>query len=290
MHKNPSKKALVLRSLWIATALTFLKVLVGWHSQSMAIMASAADSLMDFVVSLANFWFIYSAEKPADQNHPYGHGKIESLAGLFQSLVIGGVALAVAGGAVMRFMSPQPVHQPLGGVAVMAVAIALNWWHVRNLRRSMLETSSQVMASEYLHYASDFLAHTGVIAALILYQITGQTFWDPLMSALIVIYLFWNITQIFNKSISELLDEQLPEHILGDIVSTIKAHDSRIVDFHDLRTRRVGDTKFIEFHIELRGVERFEEAHNITESLISVLRRKYPGSVVTVHTDPEGGM
>jgi ferrous-iron efflux pump FieF len=205
-------------------------------------------------------------------------------------LFIGAAALAVAGGAVVRFMSPRPVEQPLAGIAVMTVAILINLWHVRNLRASMLRTGSQVMASEYVHYASDFLSHLGVIAALVLFKTTGLPFWDPLMSVFIVIYLVRAVASIFNNSISELLDEQLPDVVINHLSKTIRTHHPKIIDFHDLRTRKVGETKFIEFHLELRDVRAFEEAHDITESLISSVRTVYPGSVVTVHTDPEGEM
>jgi ferrous-iron efflux pump FieF len=286
----PSKKNLVLRSLLMSCFLTILKFTVGVLSQSVAMLASATDSFMDLLVSLVNFGFLKTAEMPADENHPYGHGKIESLAGLFQSLVIGAVAIGIAVGAVLRFMHPRPITHAGAGVAVMVVAMSLNFWHVRKLRRSMQETGSQVMASEYVHYASDFLSHLGVILSFILFKVTGSTLWDPLMSFAIIGYLVWAVSQIFRNSISELLDEQLAEPIPSGIAAIIRRHDPRIIDFHELRTRKVGDTKFIEFHIELRAVKEFEEAHNITESLIARLREAYPGSIITVHTDPEGGI
>jgi cation diffusion facilitator family transporter len=285
-----TKKNLIARSLVIAGGLAILKFSVGVMSNSIAILASAADSLMDFLISLANYAFLDRAEKPADSDHPYGYGKIESLAGLIQSVFIGLMALGVAIGAWMRMRNPQPLEKPGAGIAVMIIAMLLNWWHVRNLRRSVKDTGSQVMSSEYVHYASDFLSHAGVIIVIVLYQFTHQTFWDPFMSAIIALYLGWNAWAIFRNSMSELLDEQLPEPIPSTIAGIIREHNPKIIDFHELRTRKVGDTKFIEFHIELRGVERFEEAHDITESLITRLRQTYPLAVITVHTDPEGAL
>lgn len=290
MNSLPSKRTLVVRSLLIAAVLTLLKLVVGTISQSIAILASAADSLMDLLVSLVNYGFLKSAEKPADHNHPYGHGKIESLAGLLQSLFIGFLALGIAAGAIFRFFHPRPIEEPAAGIGVMLVAMVLNWWHVQNLKKSSEKTGSQVIATEYVHYASDFLSHSGVIAALALYKLTGQSFWDPVMSLLIVCYLAWGVSLIFRNSVSELLDEQLAEPIPTVIGQVIRNHDKRILNFHELRTRKVGETKFIEFHIELGGVKGFEEAHNITESLIARLKEHYPDSVITVHTDPEGGI
>ena len=138
------------------------------------------------------------------------------------------------------------------------------------------------------HYASDFLIHFGVVAALILAHFTGLNLWDPLMSILVAGYIIYSIFQIFNNSIAELMDEQLPDDILKDIKKTILSFHPNIKSFHELKTRRVGNTKFIDFHLELKDVHEFERAHQITEDLIAAIKKKYPKSVLNVHTDPEG--
>lgn len=287
LNENVNKKTLLIRSLMIAAGLTAFKLAVFSFTNSMSLMASAVDSFMDFLVSFANFLLIQSAAKPADHNHPYGHGKIESLGGLVQSLVIGGVSIGVAGMAAKRFLEPQQLHQPLAGIAITLVAMALNLWHAKNLRRSMVATNSQVMATEYLHYASDTLVYLGVFVSFVLYTLTGALFWDPLISLLIVIYLLKSVAAIFHETLTELMDVQLPDQQLREIDSTIRAFDQKIADYHDLRTRKVGATKFIEFHVVLRGVETFREAHRLTAGLMEALQKKYPGAVVTVHPDPE---
>jgi ferrous-iron efflux pump FieF len=281
------KQHLLVRSLAIAGGLAALKVGVFLATDSMAILASAADSLMDFVVSLANFVFVRSAEKPADEKHAYGHGKIESLAGLLQSVVVGGVTLAVAGMAISRFSSPREISEPLAGAGVTAVALILSLWHIRNLNRSAIETGSQVMRSEYVHYASDILAYMGVIASFLLSRATGAQFWDPLVSLLIVAYLLKSVASIFNDSLKELLDEQLPRSERTSLDELIRGFDPRIVEYHNLRTRKVGATRFIEFHVVLRDITLFNEAHDITERLIARIRQAYPDAELTVHADPE---
>jgi ferrous-iron efflux pump FieF len=288
MKSNLSKQKLIMRSLAIAGGLTAIKLAVYFMTNSMAILASAADSFMDLIVSLANFLFIRSASKPADEDHAYGHGKIESLGGLLQSLVIAAMAIAVAALAIQRLRTPQPLHQPIVGVVITLIAIAVNFWHIRNLRRSMIESGSQVMASEYLHYASDIFAYIGVIASLLLFKITGSTFWDPLISLFIVMYLIKGVWSIFETALEELLDKQLPDPTLKEIDRLIRSSHPKVTDYHDLRTRKVGQTKFIEFHVVLRDVHAFKEAHEITESVIFRLCETYPGSIVTVHSDPEG--
>lgn len=281
------KRQLILRSLAIAGGLTLFKLGVYFLTNSVAILASAADSFMDLMVSGANFVLIRSAARPADHNHPYGHGKFESLAGMVQSIIIGGTVVGIAAMAVRRLMTPVPISQPWFGIGITTVALILNMWHSKNLRASMLQTNSQVMATEYLHYATDTLVYLGVLVSFVLFKITGQTFWDPVISLLIVIYLMKNVAQIFMETLTELLDVQLPEKTLAEIDSVIGSFNPKIASYHDLRTRKVGPTKFIEFHVALRDVETFREAHKLTTGLMHALRTKYPGAIVTVHADPE---
>ena len=259
-------------------------------TNSLAILATAADSIMDFMMSLANYFFVSSAAKPPDADHPYGHGKIESLAGLLQSLFMAILALILLAAAVNRFIRPEPIELPMAGVIVMVISIIVNFWHVRNLRRSMLSSGSQIMATEYVHYASDFLIHFGVVATLILYKFTDFQYWDPIMSILVVGYIIYSIYRIFNNSLAELMDEQLPSPILKELQTLIMSFHPNILSYHELRTRKVGDLKFIEFHLELKEITDFKEAHELTENLIAAIKKKHRSAVVTVHTDPEGGI
>lgn len=288
MHNHPSRRILIFRSIGIAAAFVVFKLIAYAKTDSMAMLASAADSLMDFMVSFLNFVLIRSAAKPADHNHPYGHGKIESLGGLLQTVIIGGVAIGIAGVSVHRLLSPQPLENPVAGLLVNLIALAINFWHVRNLRASMVETGSAVMATEYLHYATDILVYLGVIASFSLFKLTGGLFWDPVISLIIVVYLLRATATVFRGALSELLDEQLPKPDLVAIDGAIRSFSPKIIAYHNLRTRKVGPTKFIEFHVELRDVEKFEESHQITAGLISKLKEMYAGAIVTVHADPEG--
>jgi ferrous-iron efflux pump FieF len=289
MTDDSRKMRLFTRSLWLSASLAAAKAAAGLAGNSLALMASAADSLMDLFLSAGNYVLARSAAKPADPGHPYGHGKIESLGGVLQALVMAGVSLAVGVGAVRRLLAPEPLERTWLGVAVMAAAAGANLWHSRNLLRSAGETHSPILSAEYVHYASDTLAHAGVIAALILFRYTGQTFWDPLVSLVIVGYLLWGVVRILRQSVGELLDSSLPEEVAADIQARIRAHDPRVLDFHDFRGRRSGGNLFLEFHLELRGDLSFRDAHELTESLVDEIQARYPGCVVTVHADPEGG-
>ncbi len=165
-----SNNTLILRSIAIAGALTVVKLGVFGLTNSLAILASGADSLMDVFVSLANFILLRSSSMPADDNHPYGHGKIETLAGLIQSLVLGAMTLAIGAMSIKRLVSPEPIHQTTIGIVITVLALAFNLWHTRNLRVSMTSTGSQLMATEYLHFVTDTLMYIGVLVSLTFLQ------------------------------------------------------------------------------------------------------------------------
>lgn len=288
MTPSSEKARLLVRSLAIAAGLTILKVVVFALTNAVTILASAVDSFLDFLVSALNFTLARSAAKPADRNHPYGHGKIESLAGLVQSLVIGAIGIAVLWMSARRILRPEPIREPLLGVGVVVVGLVLSLWHSRRLKASARKTDSAVMASEHLHYASDAMGYVAVLASLGLYRLTGSAVWDPFFSLLIVVYVLKSAGSIFTSARDELLDRQLPDTVLAELDRQIRGFHASVAGYHDLKTRKVGDRKFIEFHVVLRGIERFEEAHDITEGLVRRLRDKYPGASVTVHADPDG--
>ncbi|MFN0117342.1 MAG: cation diffusion facilitator family transporter [Elusimicrobiota bacterium] len=282
-----TKRKLLVRSLLIAIGLLGFKLVVFFFTNATSILASAVDSLMDFLVSLVNFLFLKSASKPADHNHPYGHGKIESLAGLFQGVIIAAMALGLAVMAVKRLIYPEFISKPFLGVLISFIGLILSLWHIRNLKKSVEQSNSQLMASEYLHYASDILAYLGVMVALILYKFTGSPYWDPVVTLLIVIYILRGVTGIFQNALSELLDEQLPDSVLKELDHIIRSSHPKVLDYHDLRTRRVGEAKFIEFHVVIKEEQFFSEAHNITETVVKKIQQTYPEAIVTAHADPE---
>jgi ferrous-iron efflux pump FieF len=210
------------------------------------------------------------------------------LAGIVQSLIVLGMIGGVAVLAVQRLLKPEPILQPLAGLLITAVALVFTIWHTHNLKRVVRETGSQLMATEYLHYNSDMLLYIGILVSLALTKVTGKLFWDPIISLFIVVYLLKHAVGLFHETLSELLDTSLPDPLLEEIDALIRNFHPNVADYHDLRTRKVGVVKFIEFHVVLKGIDGFREAHTLTEQLVERIKLNYPDSVVTVYADPEG--
>lgn len=275
-------------SIGVSLALCALKLAFGLLTGSMSILASAVDSLMDFLASTVNLISLRKAEKPPDWDHAYGHGKIESLAALFQSIFVGFSAFIVSIIMLRRILHSEVLTRPDVGMGVMLISILTTAFLVQRLREVERKAESLVLEAERLHYSADFATNFGVLAGLALVYLTGLSAWDFLVAFMVVIWVLRLSFKVFWNATDELMDRELPEPMKQQLAQTIQNFHPHIVGFHDLRTHKVGAKRFIDFHIEIRGDLSFKEAHEITEDLIEDLRRKIPGADITVHMDPEG--
>ncbi len=239
-------------------------------------------------MSALNFFAFKMASKPPDDEHAYGHGKIESLAGLFQSLFIGFSGLFLIFEAIRRLIRGSYVAAIPLGVGVIIFAAILTAFLSWRLRRISLSSRSLILGAEEVHYTMDFFSYLGVILALVLVGWTGEVFWDLIVSILVAFFTFRAALRILNRSIAELLDRGLSVSELNNLRMMILRHHPAIVGAHSLRSRMVGNQLFLDFHIEIRGEDDFKRAHDMTESLITKIREHHANADVTVHFDPEG--
>ena len=276
-------------SIIVALFLIALKGTSGWLTGSLSVWASLLDSVLDLFASTLNFVAVRAASRPADEDHAYGHGKAESLTSLFQAIVIGASGIFIVWEAVHRIKERHETHFEAIGIVSMIVAIAASAWLVRILRRAAQETESPALASDALHYVTDIYINAGVLVALLLTALTGSSVADPLISLAIALYIIKSAFGLAHESINVLMDRKLPLEIDGKVAEIVARYRSEgVYGFHDLRTRRSGSEKFIDFHLEVDRNKRFEEAHDLTVKILRAIETEIPRSKVHVHTDPTG--
>lgn len=292
MTKDSSRKdssAAVIRiSIFVSLFLTFFKAGAALFTNSLAILASSLDSLMDTGSSFVNYIAAREASKPPDKEHEYGHGKIESLAGLFQASIIFVTGIVLIYASVNRIRSGEILQRTGLGITVMGASLFATFALTVFLKKKADASSSLVLKAENAHYFADAFSTAGVIAALFLSKWTKTPLWDFLLSCVIAVVIFLGAYKILMQSIDELLDKSLPLGVKQKIESIILAHDPCIVGIHNFRSHKVGNKIFLDFHIEICGINDFLKAHGMTESLISELRNYYPDADITVHYDPAG--
>jgi ferrous-iron efflux pump FieF len=274
-------------SILAAAFLITLKTGTGFLTGSISVWASLLDSTMDIFASLINFFAVRAAARPADEDHAYGHGKAESLAGLFQALVIAASGLFLVWEAARRVIAPHPTSSEVIGIGVMLIAILVSAGLVVHLRRVARDTESPALLSDSLHYATDIYTNSGALVALVIVLLTGWLIVDPLISIGIAFYILWSAFGVGREAIDALMDKRLPLDVDEQIASIVDSfHDQGVLGFHNLRTRRSGSEKFIDLHLEIERDKKLEDAHAVTVRVLRAIEAAIPRAHVHIHTDP----
>ncbi|WP_394654027.1 cation diffusion facilitator family transporter [uncultured Sphingomonas sp.] len=274
-------------SVGMATFLLALKSFAAWHTGSVAMLGSLADTGLDLLASLVTLYGVKLAAEPADHDHRFGHGKAEALAALFQVGLITASAIGIAWRAIERFSNPTRGEDAEFGILVSVIAIAatavLLWYQ----RRIIRQTGSVAIMADNVHYQSDVLLNLAVIAALALEQFAGLTGADPVFGIAIALWLGWGAFQASSNAIDQLMDKEWPEDERRGFIE-VAARQPGLLGIHDFRTRRSGSHDFAQFHMEVGRDLTVAAAHEIVEGVERALRRAYPKVEVLIHLDPEG--
>lgn len=271
-------------SIAVALSLIALKAVVWWLSGSVAILASLLDSLMDSLASLVNLLAITYALQPADEEHRFGHGKAEALAGLGQSLLIAGSALLLARESVERLLDPVPVEQAHWGIVVMTVSIVLTAFLLVLQRHTLRQTGSTAIEADALHYFTDLAVNVGIILSLVA-SMAGYLWVDGTTGILIALYILHAAWGIAREATQLLLDRELPGEV-RDVINGIVAAHPHVYGFHQLRTRQAGRTRFIQLHVDIDQTLTLRAAHDLAASIERRILERYPDADVIIHQDP----
>ncbi len=270
-----------------AALLIAVKLAAWMATGSVALLSTLIDSTLDLAASALNLMAVRHALVPADDDHRFGHGKAEALAGMGQAAFVvgsGGFLLAEAGN---RMVHPQPVSHGEWGIAVMVFSILATFALVGFQRMVAKRTGSLAISADSLHYTGDLLINASVIVSLLLAAGTNWPLADPLFAIGIGGWLMINAWQIFRLSLDTLMDKELPEADRERIRAIVTAHPG-VQDHHDLRTRTSGRQGFIQFHLELPGNLPLVEAHRISDDVEKAILAEFPGFDVIIHEDPAG--
>ncbi|HLL15627.1 MAG TPA: cation diffusion facilitator family transporter [Pyrinomonadaceae bacterium] len=281
------KNSVARLSILAAAFLILLKTGTGWLTGSIAVWASLLDSAMDIFASSINYFAVRAAARPPDDDHAYGYGKAESLAGLFQAAVISFSGLFLIYEAIKRMIYPHPTQSETIGVATMVIAILVSYALVARLRRVARLTDSPALSADAVHFASDVWTNGGVLFTLALIYFTGWTIVDPIISVAISIYILVAALAVGRESVEVLMDRRLPPEVDAQVAEIVgRFRDEGVLGFHDLRTRRSGSQKFIDLHLEVERHQTLEEAHAASVRVLRTIEAEIPRAKVQIHTDP----
>lgn len=273
-------------SVATAVLLGISKFVAWWLSGSVAVLASMVDSALDGSASLLNAVAVRYAMKPADEDHRFGHGKSEALAGLAQALLIGMSGGLILRHAVDRLQTPAPLQATVVSALVMTVSLVATIALVSFQSFVVKKTGSTAVKADALHYVSDIASNLATIAAVLLAPL-GWLRIDPILGIVIALITLYSALKIGWEVFHVLMDRELPVEDKQRIRRIVLAHD-KARGIHELRTRQAGPSTLIQFHLELDGQMSLLEANRIAHEVVQALMREFPGADVLIHQDPAG--
>ena len=281
-----NKKRAALLSIASNSALVVLKLIVGAMSGSVAVISEAVHSATDLLASVIAYLSVRMSDNPPDADHPYGHGKIESISSLAEALLIFGAALFIIHESVTKLQHPHTASPHLGpAIAVMALSVLTNFFLSRHLRKVALQTDSLALLADAEHLHVDVITAAGVFLGLILTQVTRVDWLDPLVAlgvAVLILQAAWDLT---SKSLSPLMDACLPP-AEENMIRVVLNSDERVLGYHKLRTRKSGSQRHVDLHVQLDDDCSLLVAHEITEDLEQAIREVLPAIHINIHVEP----
>ena len=272
-------------SVAVASLLIVTKAIAWWLSGSISMLAGLTDSLLDGVTSFLNLLAVHYALRPADEDHRYGHGKAESLAGMAQALFIAVSAVLIAFQAVERLKNPEPLGAPWIGIGVIIFSLLMTAALLVLQHRVVKATGSNAVRADSLHYRSDIMLNGSILVALVLASF-GWPQLDAWFGLGIAVYILWSAIQIARESFSVLMDEELPADISQNML-TLACSVPGVLGAHDLRTRISGSIWYVQLHLELPGELTLSVAHALSDRAAEAIKKTYPQAEVLVHADPQ---
>lgn len=254
-------------------------------SGSAAMLGSLTDSMLDISASMMSFLVLSYALRPADDDHRFGHGKAEALAGLGQAAFIAGSACLLAFHGIERIFNPVQLGHSLLGVWVSVFAIICTLLVVFVQHQIVKRTQSVAVKADALHYKGDILLNIAVLIAILLSYYDVQ-YADPIFAIGVAGYLLYNCWDIAKESADHLMDKELPDEEKAQIVQLAASHKD-VFGVHDLRTRQSGKIKFIQLHLELDDNLPLIRAHHVADEVVKHITAAFQGEVdILIHQDP----
>ena len=286
-NNGPLIKAASIASLFVSSTLIVIKY-YGWvETDSVSLLGSLADSLMDFLASIFVFIAISFSLLPADEKHRFGYGKSEGLVVFIQSLLIGVSGLYVFSEAIQRFIHPIKINQPSVAVWIIVVSIVLSIALVLFQKYVVKISKSKAIESDQYHYLTDLYINISVLISILISGWTTYLFVDSLIGLIIAVFVIYSAINLLKKSFKILLDQELPSSDRDQIKAIALTHPE-VLGFHDLRTRDAGRNYVIQFHLELDPEMSLLHSHEIIEQVMEKVLDAFPDAEIIVHSDPLG--
>lgn len=265
--------------------LVILKLVVGIFTGAVSIISEAAHSAVDLIAALVAYVAVKKSSQPPDNQHAYGHGKIENLSAAFEAVLIVMAALWIVYESVQKINSPHIPEYLEYGLLIMAISMIVNYWVSSKLYDVAKSTGSHALEADALHLRADIWTSAGVFIGLVIIRITGLYWLDPVIAIAVALVVFKAGFSMTMKSVYELTDVSLPAEEAAAIRDIVKNHPA-VIAFHQLRTRRSGSNRQIDMHLVLQKDMNLAKAHAVCDEIESKIKSQFSPCDVVIHLEP----
>jgi cation diffusion facilitator family transporter len=270
----------------LAFILAISKFIVGFASNSMAVVSSGLDSLLDVFMSSLNLFAIWKASQPADESHQYGHGKVEDMAQVVQAVVIVISGMLIIYRSVDQFFRNEIITYSVFDVSVMVLSLVFTFVIMSTLKNVGEKTNSNILRADALHYTSDIYSNSSALVAMALTFYTGRIFFDLLFALITGCIIIYSAIRILKSGLYGLMDASIPERAQKEIEEIIGRLPYPYAGYHKLRTRFSGNKKYIDFHLLICKKLNIDEAHELANKLEKTIKEMMLVADIVIHVEP----
>jgi len=273
-------------SLMVVTSLVVLKAAVAVVTGSISILAQAIDSFLDLFAVGITFFAVVISSKPADEEHPFGHGKVENIAAVVQAVLIFAAGGFVIYSAIQRMVAGTAVERTEAGIGVMLVSIIVSLVLSRYMLRVSRANDSIAVEANARNIAADVYSAGAVLAGLLAVRLTGLNILDPIIALGVALLILKAAYDVLCRSFGGLIDVRLPDIEESIITESIMSCDGEVVGFHRLRTRKVGSQRQVDLHLVMPRDVSVEEAHRVCDRVERDIELRLSEINVVIHVEP----
>ncbi len=274
-------------SLAVVSGLVVLKIVVGIITGSISVLAQAADSALDVLAVGLTSFAVVVANRPADEDHPFGHGKVENIAAIVQAVLLFSAGAVIIYSAVIRIVTGQEqIALEEAGIGVMVVSIISSILLSRYLLKVAQATDSIALEANARNISADVYSTSAVLVGLAVVRFTRFYVLDPILALGVSVLILKSGYTVLRKSFGGLIDVRLPEEEEKIIRAAILEHVGELVNFHALRTRKAGSHRYIDLHLVMPPDITLEKAHQMCDHLELDIGGKLKSASLTIHVEP----
>jgi len=280
-----NKRQMAFIAILVGVVVLLVKLFAYFVSNSVALLSDALESIVNIAASVLMFFSVFISEKPADEDHNYGHERIENLSCMIEGLLIVAAALLIVYTAAGRLFAAADLLEVNLGIGISMLATGLNAGLSFFLARAAKKSGSAALEGDSKHLLSDVISSVGVWLGLFVAELTGWSILDPVLAFIVAALIVRIGAGLIWSSSTNLMDRSCPKEE-KKIIEVLLRHKPNFFDFHELKTRRHGNRVFSELHLTVLGSLSVEEAHNLADHLEEELKKEMPLISLTIHLEP----